>query len=334
MASKVEITQQTADKKKRFAEQVQAISDHIVMLTQTVNNIKNLILSGASGISRIKNDINAARDNVKRAASNIKNLPDRMLKQVKNSTKSIASNAMSYKTSISNSIENPLAVGKIPLITGSNLTDAPKQIIDSAGNVGASNIRLLSNIPHNMTESVSNLTDDAFNLTDNALGFIDREALIYEDAIPSRISEKISTKELERKLRMYQEQLDNYKKTAQDWIKEHTAEITAWITNAQNTAKEQIDRQIQRKLNSIAVFTGMDPVLLNNLLEQGVDVAKAYATNDPNAKDRLKVAAGTAIKTAASVNESTKALADAAGNAAQLYIEGKEAVETIQKIRI
>lgn len=330
MASKVETTQQIADKKKHFAEQVQAISDHIVMLTQAVNNIKNLILLGASEISRIKNDINATINTVEQTVNTIKDLPDRTLKQVKNSAKSIASNALSYKTAIGNSIENPLAVGKIPLITGSNLTDTPKRIIDSVGNVGISNIRSLSNIPNNIMGNVSNLTGDVFNLTDSALGFIGK----YEDIIPSKITEKVSAKELERKLRMYQEQLDNYKKVAQDWIREHTEEITAWITNTQNTIKEQIDRQIQRKLNSIAVFTGMDPVLLNNLLEQGIDVAKAYITNDPNAKDRLKVAAGTAIKTAASVNETTKALADAAGNATQLYIEGKETVETIRKIRI
>lgn len=112
-----------------------------------------------------------------------------------------------------------------------------------------------------------NSIDSAFNSVDNVLDIVN-DNFLSNPLIPSKIQDKISQKELNRKIKEAQEKLQEWKEKAEEWIKTRTAKVTNWIAKAQKSATDEITKQQKRAANAIASFSGIDPEVLEKLIEQ------------------------------------------------------------------
>lgn len=112
-----------------------------------------------------------------------------------------------------------------------------------------------------------NSIDSAFNSVDNVLDIVN-DNFLSNPLIPSKIQDKISQKELNRKIKEAQEKLQEWKETAEEWIKTRTAKVTSWIAKAQKSATDEIAKQQKRAANAVAAFSGIDPEVLEKLIEQ------------------------------------------------------------------
>lgn len=164
--------------------------------------------------------------------------------------------------------------------------------VDTAKRIGndvKSSVTTSLTNPMSITNSVQNLqssANEAFGVLDSSMSFLDY-TLSSSDFIPSKLQEKISEKELQAKLKLAQEKLKEYKEVAEKWIKEHTEKYAAIVIERQNEWKRQADRQIQRAVNSVSTFTGIDPQYLNDLIERAEAMGMAYATGKKSAADQL-----------------------------------------------
>lgn len=136
------------------------------------------------------------------------------------------------------------------------------------------------------TGAVDSIADSAFSLLDSGMSSLDF-AMSSADYLPSKVQKKISQKELQRKLQEAQKKLENIKKAAEEWIKVNTKKYTDKITERQKDLQDQLNRQVQRALNSVAAFTGADPGMLNDIIERAEKVGLDYALGKKSAADEL-----------------------------------------------
>lgn len=335
MASKVEITQQTADKKNHFEEEVQRISGYITMLTTTVTQLSTLIQRGATVVKGAKDDIQRVAGTVKNSINTTINTAKGAVDSAKNTLTNSVKDIGRSVNNIPNQALSVDALGSInsSLGRGISIKDVPGQIFNAIPKVGMSGVMTVSAGPGDLINSVHRLGADAFNLSNRATSFIENNQVI-QTIIPSKYVDKISEKELSRQLRLYQAELDRYKKVAQEWIQTNTQAITTWIQNTQKSIKSQIDKQIQAKINAISVFAGVDPETFSALLDSAVSTAKSHIKKEPDSKDKLKSLLYTSGAAFASRGPTTKSLAEAAIGASEAYNMTKNTIKTIPKIRL
>ena len=159
--------------------------------------------------------------------------------------------------------------------------------------------RISSDVKNNVTTSLTNPTsitrpignlqssaNEAFGVLDSGMNLADY-TLSHSDYVPAKLNQKISEKELQRKLKVAQEKLAEYKKVAEEWIRDHTEKYVKLAVDRQQEYEAQAKRQIQRAVNSVSTFTGIDANYLNQLIEQAESAGMAYATGKKSAADQL-----------------------------------------------
>ena len=97
---------------------------------------------------------------------------------------------------------------------------------------------------------------------------------------------------------MGQKKLKDLQGAAQKWIQENTQKYTNKINSRAQELQNQLNRQIQKAVNSISTFTGVDPAILDDLIERGEQTALAYITRKESAADQLDNLIGFAKSTA------------------------------------
>ena len=143
----------------------------------------------------------------------------------------------------------------------------------------------------NVVNNTSNSIDSAFGILDSgmsAMGF----ALSQTDFLPNKLQQKISEKELMRKLQEAQKKLQEIQQAAQKWIQDKTEQITSKIAERQLELQKQINEQLTTVANSIQTFTGADPKLLQAIMERAIGVGKAYVMGKDSASDQLDALMG------------------------------------------
>lgn len=143
----------------------------------------------------------------------------------------------------------------------------------------------------NIANSASNSIDSAFGILDGGMSAMDF-ALSHTDFLPNKLQQKISEKELMRKLQEAQKKLQEIQQAAQKWIQDKTEQITSKITERQLELQNQINEQLTTVANSIQTFTGADPKLLQAIMERAISVGKAYVMGKDSASDQLDALMG------------------------------------------
>ena len=143
----------------------------------------------------------------------------------------------------------------------------------------------------NIANSASNSIDSAFGILDGGMSAMDF-ALSQTDFLPNKLQQKISEKELMRKLQEAQKKLQEIQQAAQKWIQDKTEQITSKIAERQLELQNQINEQLTTVANSIQTFTGADPKLLQAIMERAIGVGKAYVMGKDSASDQLDALMG------------------------------------------
>ena len=143
----------------------------------------------------------------------------------------------------------------------------------------------------NIANSASNSIDSAFGILDSGMSAMDF-ALSQTDFLPNKLQQKISEKELMRKLQEAQKKLQEIQQAAQKWIQDKTEQITSKIAERQLELQSQINEQLTTVANSIQTFTGADPKLLQAIMERAISVGKAYVMGKDSASDQLDALMG------------------------------------------
>ena len=143
----------------------------------------------------------------------------------------------------------------------------------------------------NIANSASNSIDSAFGILDSGMSAMDF-ALSQTDFLPNKLQQKISEKELMRKLQEAQKKLQEIQQAAQKWIQDKTEQITSKIAERQLELQNQINEQLTTVANSIQTFTGADPKLLQAIMERAIGVGKAYVMGKDSASDQLDALMG------------------------------------------
>ena len=143
----------------------------------------------------------------------------------------------------------------------------------------------------NIANSASNSIDSAFGILDSGMSAMDF-ALSQTDFLPNKLQQKISEKELMRKLQEAQKKLQEIQQAAQKWIQDKTEQITSKIAERQLELQNQINEQLTTVANSIQTFTGADPKLLQAIMERAIGVGKAYIMGKDSASDQLDALMG------------------------------------------
>ena len=143
----------------------------------------------------------------------------------------------------------------------------------------------------NVVNNASNSIDSAFGILDGGMSAMDF-ALSQTDFLPNKLQQKISEKELMRKLQEAQKKLQEIQQAAQKWIQDKTEQITSKIAERQLELQNQINEQLTTVANSIQTFTGADPKLLQAIMERAIGVGKAYIMGKDSASDQLDALMG------------------------------------------
>lgn len=143
----------------------------------------------------------------------------------------------------------------------------------------------------NVVNNASNSIDSAFGILDGGMSAMDF-ALSQTDFLPNKLQQKISEKELMRKLQEAQKKLQEIQQAAQKWIQDKTEQITSKIAERQLELQNQINEQLTTVANSIQTFTGADPKLLQAIMERAIGVGKAYVMGKDSASDQLDALMG------------------------------------------
>ena len=143
----------------------------------------------------------------------------------------------------------------------------------------------------NVVNNASNSIDSAFGILDGGMSAMDF-ALSQTDFLPNKLQQKISEKELMRKLQEAQKKLQEIQQAAQKWIQDKTEQITSKIAERQLELQKQINEQLTTVANSIQTFTGADPKLLQAIMERAIGVGKAYVMGKDSASDQLDALMG------------------------------------------
>ena len=143
----------------------------------------------------------------------------------------------------------------------------------------------------NVVNNASNSIDSAFGILDSGMSAMDF-ALSQTDFLPNKLQQKISEKELMRKLQEAQKKLQEIQQAAQKWIQDKTEQITSKIAERQLELQKQINEQLTTVTNSIQTFTGADPKLLQAIMERAIGVGKAYVMGKDSASDQLDALMG------------------------------------------
>lgn len=140
---------------------------------------------------------------------------------------------------------------------------------------GQNAVQALINNPMD-SGSILQIGNDAFSAVNTALDFVSDDFLSSE-LMPNKWQEKLSQKEIQRKIKEAQEKMEKYKKEVEDYIKKKTAAATEWVFNAKASVEDAIAKQTKRAVNAVASFTGMDPEALEGILEQAEAMALSAA---------------------------------------------------------
>ena len=143
----------------------------------------------------------------------------------------------------------------------------------------------------NVVNNASNSIDSAFGILDGGMSAMDF-ALSQTDFLPNKLQQKISEKELMRKLQEAKKKLQENQQAAQKWIQDKTEQITSKIAERQLELQNQINEQLTTVANSIQTFTGADPKLLQAIMERAIGVGKAYVMGKDSASDQLDALMG------------------------------------------
>ena len=143
----------------------------------------------------------------------------------------------------------------------------------------------------NIANNASNSIGSAFGILDSGMSAMDF-ALSQTDFLPNKLQQKISEKELMRKLQEAQKKLQEIQQAAQKWIQDKTEQITSKIAERQLELQTQINEQLTTVANSIQTFTGADPKLLQAIMERAIGVGKAYIMGKDSASDQLDALMG------------------------------------------
>ena len=143
----------------------------------------------------------------------------------------------------------------------------------------------------NVVNNASNSIDSAFGILDGGMSAMDF-ALSQTDFLPNKLQQKISEKELMRKLQEAQKKLREIQQAVQKWIQDKTEQITSKIAERQLELQNQINEQLTTVANSIQTFTGADPKLLQAIMERAISVGKAYVMGKDSASDQLDALMG------------------------------------------
>ena len=173
--------------------------------------------------------------------------------------------------------------------------NAAEGIKNSASNIGdtAKNLTgqslassMNSVVASRVIGGTASATDSTFNVLDSGMGALNY-TLSSADFLPNKLQQKISEKEMQRRLLEAQKKLKEVEKAAKEWIQVNTKKYTEKVTGRQKELQKQLNRQIQKAINSITIFTGADPAMLEDLIERAEQTGMAYATGKQSASDQL-----------------------------------------------
>ena len=209
--------------------------------------------------------------------------------------------------------------------TATNAAEGIKNIANGNGQTISSSINSVS--ISRVSGSATNIVDSVFGVAGNGVSSLDY-VLSNADFLPNKLQQKISEKEMQRKLSEAQKKLKEVEKAAKEWIQENTKKYTDKVAARQKDLQNQLNRQMQTALNSIATFTGADPVMLEDLIERAEKTGLAYITRKESASDQLDNLIGFAKSSA--LNQAMNA-ATAKGMEALDKAEFKDLANDIKK---
>lgn len=262
MANQTEIKEQSNAKQQDLQKKISGISKKVVELTSKINSAVALVRTGYTAVTGVIQRMEST-------TMSVQNL-NMIEKQLLNSP-----------NKINNSLDN--VVSEIPRIR------TPKQITGTIGGGVSGVSSISSSVVLTGANSVSNTISNGFSIAQgvlrSAIELLDKAIQFAEENNPQTLPDLQQTKTGLIKLEKYQKELDQYKADAQGWIQNKTDAVTSWISSAQNSIQEQIQRKSKLILTAVSGFIGMDTKMLSEFLESAPRTIRNTASSVETIKD-------------------------------------------------